>query len=118
MLEELENPENYRKYFKDCCVTCGVKIPTFKGWSMWMHYKFFGNFCVSCDHEVGRRLFKKKKTMTLAEIHAQQMANLWNFIMNPSVKSPELTKEEIIDDKIRDEIKYENKQETDCSISE
>lgn len=106
MLEELENPDNYKQFFKDHCVICGMTLPQMS--SKWIHYKFFGNYCIKCDRKIGRQLSRKTMTTdikTIAEMHAQQMGRMFNLIMGEDRAAE---KEQIINDKIKDEYKYEN----------
>jgi len=109
MLEELENPDNYRQYFKDQCKICGEHLPQMS--SHWIHYKLFGNFCIKCDRKIGRQLSRKnmgQEIKTIAEMHGQQMGRLFNMIMGQDRPATLEEKEEIINDKIKDEYRYEN----------
>lgn len=55
-LENPENPENYRQWFKAECFICKGKIP-----ASWWHYKFFGNCCRVCNTS---KKVNKDKTFT------------------------------------------------------
>lgn len=112
MLEELENPDNYRQFFKDHCVICRTALPQMS--SDWIHYKFFGNYCISCDRKISRKLNRKRMNQNINQVyqlHEQQMGRMFNLIIGnyPPVTLEE--KEEIINDKIKDEYRYENTNE-------
>ena len=112
MLEELENPDNYRQFFKDHCMICGEHLPQMS--SHWIHYKFFGNYCIKCDRKIGRQLSRKTMTKdinTIYELHEQQMGRMFNLILGQDRAATLEEKEEIINDKIKDEYRYENTNE-------
>lgn len=111
--DKFDDPEPYRAFFKDHCVICGLEIP-----KEWSHYKFFGNYCVKCDRKISKQLTTNimLREKAIWQMHQQQMTGIWDMIMKTSMTPAE--KQEIIDDKIKDEYKYENKQEANSDISE
>lgn len=100
--DEFDNPEPYREFFKDCCVICNGSIP-----KEWSHYKFFGNYCVKCDRQISKKLktnimLRGLDQYNLASMNAQN--RLFQFITQGMTQEE---KQEIINDKIKDEYRHQ-----------
>lgn len=102
--DKFDDPEPYREFFKDHCCICGLEIP-----KEWSHYKFFGNYCIGCDRKISKKLNTNIMLRETYQIHQQQMQGLWDIIMGQHLTPTE--KQEIINDKIKDE--YKNEERTD-----
>ena len=108
--DRFDDPEPYREFFKDRCVTCGHTIP-----KEWSHYRFFGNYCVPCDRKISKKLntnimLRGLEQYNSANINAQN--RLFNFITQRLTAEE---KQEIINDKIKDEYRYKKSVESEVS---
>lgn len=108
--DQFDNPEPFRRFFKDYCVICRLQIP-----KEWSHYKFFGNYCVKCDRKISKKLktnimLRGLEQYNNANINAQN--RLFNFITQGMTKEE---KEEIINDKIKDEHRHQEVLESELS---
>lgn len=106
--DQFDNPEPYRQFFKDYCVICRLQIP-----KEWSHYKFFGNYCVKCDRQISKKLKTNIMLRGLEQFHQQQMSTLWDIVTGQHVTPTE--KEEIINDKIKDEYRHQKGVEPELS---